>query len=84
MQDSILTYKADSLINNRRAEIDLAKVTGLNGGYRVNGVTYYTIKNGDTLGGIAKKFHCTVKQLKQWNGLKNDNIRAGKKLKICK
>ena len=42
------------------------------------------IKNGDTLGGIAKKFHCTVKQLKQWNGLKNDNIRAGKKLKICK
>ena len=84
MQDSILSYKADSLIHNRRAEIDLAKVTGINGAYRVNGVTYYTIKNGDTLGGIAKKFHCTVKQLKQWNGLKNDNIRAGKKLKICK
>lgn len=83
-EDSILAYKADSLINNRRAEIDLAKVTGINGGYRVNGVTYYTIKRGDTLGGIAKKFHCTVKQLKQWNGLKNDNIREGKKLKICK
>ena len=84
LQDSILAYKADSLINNRRAEIDLAKVTSVTGAYRVNGVTYYTIKNGDTLGGIAKKFHCTVKQLKQWNGLKNDNIRAGKKLKICK
>jgi len=83
-EDSILAYKADSLINNRRAEIDMAKVTGINGGYRVNGVTYYTIKRGDTLGGIAKKFHCTVKQLKQWNGLKNDNIREGKKLKICK
>ena len=84
MQDSILAYKADSLINNRRAEIDMAKVTSITGAYRVNGVTYYTIKNGDTLGGIAKKFHCSVKQLKQWNGLKNDNIRAGKKLKICK
>lgn len=83
-EDSIIAYKADSLINNRRAEIDLAKVTGINGGYRVNGVTYYTIKRGDTLGGIAKKFHCTVKQLKQWNGLKSDNIREGKKLKICK
>lgn len=83
-QDSILAYKADSLINNRRAEIDMAKVTSISGGYRVNGVTYYTIKNGDTLGGIAKKFHCTVKQLKQWNGLKSDNIRAGHKLKICK
>ena len=67
-QDSIMAYKADSLINNRRAEIDMAKITSITGGYRVNGVTYYTIKNGDTLGGIAKKFHCTVKQLKQWNG----------------
>ena len=83
-QDSIYAYKADSLINNRRAEIDLAKVTSINGAYRVNGVTYYTIKDGDSLSKIAKKFHCTVKQLKEWNGLKNDNIRAGKKLKICK
>ena len=41
-------------------------------------------KKGDTLSGIAKKFHCTVKQLKQWNGLKSDAIRDGKKLKICK
>ena len=84
MQDSILAYKADSLINNRRAEIEMAKETSITGAYRINGVTYYTIKNGDTLGGIAKKFHCTVKQLKQWNGLKSDAIRAGKKLKICK
>ena len=83
-EQAILAYKADSLINNRRAEIDLAKVTSISGAYRVNGVTYYTIKKGDTLGGIAKKFHCTVKQLKAWNGLKSDNIREGKKLKICK
>ena len=83
-EDSILSYKADSLINNRRAEIDMAKVTSITGAYRVNGVTYYTIKNGDSLSAIAKKFHCTVKQLKQWNGLKSDAIRAGKKLKICK
>ena len=83
-EDAILAYKADSLINNRRAEIDMAKVTSISGGYRVNGITYYTIKNGDSLSTIAKKFHCTVKQLKQWNGLKSDAIRAGKKLKICK
>ena len=83
-EDSILAYKADSLINNRRAEIDMAKVTSITGAYRVNGVTYYTIKNGDSLSSIAKRFHCSVKQLKQWNGLKSDAIRAGKKLKICK
>ena len=67
-QDSIYAHKADQLINNRRAEIDMAKVTDISGAYRVNGVTYYTIKNGDTLGGIAKKFRCSVKQLKAWTG----------------
>lgn len=84
MQDSIRTYHADELINNRRAEIDLLQKTSVNGAYSVNGVTFYKIKNGDTLGAIAKKFHCSVKQLKAWNGLKNDNIRAGKTLKIAR
>lgn len=83
-QKVILAYRADELINNRRAEIDLAQKTSLNGGYSVNGVTYYKIKNGDTLGAIAQKFHVTVKQIKAWNGLKSDNIRAGSTLKIGK
>jgi len=83
-EDTIHRHRADELINNRRDEIDLLHKTGVNGGYSVNGVTYYKIKNGDTLGGIAKKFHVSVKQLKAWNGLKNDNIRAGKTLKIGK
>lgn len=83
-EDLIAEYKADSLIHNRRAEIDMAKITSVGGLRRVNGVTYYTIKEGDSLSKIAKKFHCSVKQLKQWNGLKNDAIRAGKKLKICR
>lgn len=81
-EQNILTYKADELINNRRAEIDLLQRTSVLGGYSINGITYYKIKEGDTLGGIAKKFHVTVKQLKAWNGLKSDAIRAGKTLKI--
>lgn len=84
LEKDILAHRADELINNRRSEIDLAQKTSLNGGYSVNGVTYYKIRKGDNLGAIAKKFHCTVKQLKQWNNLKNDNIREGKTLKICK
>ena len=81
-QDSILAYKAKELIHDRRAEIDLMQRTGLNGGYSVNGVTYYKIKEGDTLGGIAAKFRVSVKQLKSFNGLTSDLIRAGKTLKI--
>ena len=79
---TILAYQADELINNRREEIELLQRTSVYGGYSINGVTYYKIKAGDTLGGIAKKFHVSVKQLKAWNGLKSDAIRAGKTLKI--
>ena len=81
-QDTILAYKAKELIHNRRDEINLLQHTSVHGGYSVNGVTYYKIKEGDTLGGIARKFRVSVKQLKEWNGLKSDNIRAGKTLKI--
>ena len=81
-QDTILAYQAKELIHNRRAEIDLMQRTGLNGGYSVNGVTYYKIKQGDTLGGIAAKFRVSVKRLKSFNGLTSDMIRAGKTLKI--
>lgn len=81
-ETTILTYQAQELIHNRRAEIELLQKTSVNGGYSVNGVTYYKIKEGDTLGGIAKKFRVSVKQLKAWNGLKSDMIRAGKTLKI--
>lgn len=82
LQDTILAYRAEELIHNRRDEIELLHRTSVNGGYSINGVTYYQIKEGDTLGGIAKKFRVSVKQLKAWNGLKSDMIRAGKTLKI--
>ncbi len=47
-------------------------------------ITYHKIKEGETLTSIAKKHHVSVKQLKQWNHLRSDRIRAGEKLKIIK
>jgi membrane-bound lytic murein transglycosylase D len=45
--------------------------------------TYYTVKKGDTLGGIARKYGRSVKQLMQWNGLKNANsLRIGQRLRV--
>lgn len=35
---------------------------------------YYTIKRGDTLGAIAKKYGTTVNQIVQWNNIKNPNL----------
>ena len=44
----------------------------------------YKVKKGDTLSRIASKYHVTVKDLKRWNNLKNDNIREGQTLIIKK
>lgn len=47
-----------------------------------NATKVHTVRQGETLGHIAIKYHCTVGQLKQWNGLRSDMIRIGQKLKI--
>ncbi len=44
--------------------------------------TTHTIKDGENLGRIAKKYGTTVDAIKKANGMKNDNIRAGATLKI--
>jgi len=46
---------------------DLEQVSG---GTRIP----YRVKRGDTLSELAKKFHCTVEQLCQWNGIKDPNV----------
>lgn len=46
--------------------------------------TVYRVKRGDTLGAIARRHRVTVKQLMRWNGLKNDRIRIGQRLRIEK
>ena len=44
--------------------------------------TNYSIKLGDTLYSIAKKFNTTVTNIKQLNNLVNDNISIGQNIKI--
>ena len=42
----------------------------------------HKIRNGEVLGSIANKYDVSITQLKKANGLKSDNIRAGRTLKI--
>jgi len=45
-------------------------------------VKTYVIEKGDTLSEIAEHHRVSFKKLKDFNGLRNDNIRRGQKLKI--
>jgi len=42
----------------------------------------YVVKSGDTLGAVAYGNGINIRQLKELNGLKNDNLRVGQKLKV--
>ena len=44
----------------------------------------HVVKKGETLSSIGRKYGCTANDIKKWNGLKNNNIQVGQKLKIKK
>lgn len=42
----------------------------------------YTVRQGDYLGNISRKFNVGVSEIRHWNNLRNNNIRAGQRLTI--
>ncbi|MEC0539046.1 LysM peptidoglycan-binding domain-containing protein, partial [Bacillus glycinifermentans] len=49
----------------------------------LNKKQYYTIKAGDTLSEISKRFNTSIKSLQAWNDIKNANkIYAGQKIRV--
>jgi len=43
---------------------------------------YYTVKRGDALSLVARKFDATPEQIQQWNQLVGDRIRIGQRLLV--
>ena len=42
----------------------------------------HTVRNGETLGGIAARYRCRVSDLRDWNGIRGNLIRIGQKLVV--
>ncbi len=42
----------------------------------------YKVRSGDFLGKIAERYGVRVSQIKQWNGLRSNNLRIGQRLTI--
>jgi membrane-bound lytic murein transglycosylase D len=42
----------------------------------------YRVRSGDNLGAIAQRYHCRVRQIKDWNNLYSDRLSIGQKLYI--
>lgn len=84
-KDSIYNYRADELLTKRKSvavkeTTHRNKRTARTGS--TTGATYYKIKKGDTLSGIAEKHRVSVRQLQNLNNLRGTRITAGKSLRI--
>ncbi len=80
--DSVYNYKSDELFTNR-SEVPVSKATSSSRqtNSRSNTRTV-TVRRGDTLSAIAARNGTTVAKIRQLNGLKNDNLQIGQKLRV--
>ncbi len=74
--DSVYNHRAKELFARREAEVAVAAKPSN------SGARYVTIRKGDTLGAIAQRNGTTVSKLRRLNGIKGNNIRAGKKIRV--
>ncbi|MBQ8674022.1 MAG: transglycosylase SLT domain-containing protein [Bacteroides sp.] len=82
-QDTIYKHRREELFKNRKTVAAESSASKSKGGKAASGqLTYHKIRSGETLSTIARRYGVTVNQLKSWNGLRNNNITAGKRLKI--
>ena len=94
-EDSIYNYQAETLFTRRSlVEVDnSSKVSSSKSSTKKKSsskkrrsrrtrVKRVTIRQGDTLSEIAERNHTTVKKLRQLNGIRGNNIRAGKKIRV--
>ncbi len=73
LEDSIYSYTSKA---EKEREVIEEKVV------QVSDYVTHTVKKGESLGSIARKYHVTVSSIKSWNHLKRDTIHVGQKLKI--
>jgi membrane-bound lytic murein transglycosylase D len=85
-QDSSDSIVADSVATSDSAAVasdtTTARVAAQKPVAKPKQPVYHTVKKGENLSTIAKRYGTTPQKLKQMNGLKNDVIRVGQKLKV--
>lgn len=77
-QDSIAIMTRDSLENKpTKVEVESVAVQP-----KASSPKYHTVKKGETLSSIARKYGTTVNALKKRNKLRSEKIRYGQRLKV--
>jgi membrane-bound lytic murein transglycosylase D len=72
-EQAIYNFKSKSGLEKEKLVAEIKKATDKQ---------YHTVRSGESLGLIAKKYNVSVKQLQQWNNMKGTMIHPGQKLVV--
>jgi membrane-bound lytic murein transglycosylase D len=72
-EKDIYAYKTQEMVDKEKILKEVKEVSNR---------MLHTVKKGETLASIAKKYHISVSNLKKWNNLKKDTITVGQRLTI--
>jgi membrane-bound lytic murein transglycosylase D len=82
LQDTIYNHNATVMLPKRSVvPVEMPVVSSSKARSSRSGKTV-TVRQGDTLGAIAKRNGTTVAKLRKLNGIKGNNIHAGKKIRV--
>jgi membrane-bound lytic murein transglycosylase D len=80
--------KVGSFVTNEKAIYDLAKHDTITSQQMLAlqqsmpDVEYHRVRRGEHLSSIANRYHCTVRELKEWNGLASSDVHSGQHLMV--
>jgi membrane-bound lytic murein transglycosylase D len=72
-EQAIYSYRTKSGVEKEKLVAEIKKATDRQ---------YHTVRSGESLGLIARKYNVTVNQIKEWNNLKGTMIHPGQQLII--
>ena len=76
-KDSIVAYNKEVIA--QRVEVDIKQSAT---SYTQGGVQYHKVRSGENLSVIAKRYRVSVKNLRDWNHLRTDNLSVGQRLRV--
>lgn len=75
--------KVGSFVSNEQAIYNYIKTDTAMASLAITAVkTSHTVKKGETITSISRRYKCSVTDIRAWNGLKSNTLRPGQKLVI--
>lgn len=72
----IFESRKDIILNDTTQAVKVAEISA------VPSFIIHKVRSGESISNVARKYHCTTKEIMKWNRLRSSYLQKGQKLKI--